>query len=265
MQVTGYFLVVIANHRHVPRNVEARFLQGLIAANGHAVVLAEDGCGPFGQSEDFSCRIVAGAGRPIPVENQILIEGNIGGRQRAAIALERIVQPTVEAMQAEGCPYQGVLFAGLMIENGEAKLLEHNVRFGDPECQVLMMRLMSDIVPALLAAADGQLKNLDLRWFDEAAMVVVMAAKGYPGRYQKGSVIRGLSEAAADPEVTIFHAGTGRNDSGELVATGGRVLGVTARGKTIREARDRAYTAVGGIDWPEGFYRGDIGWRALED
>ena len=182
-----------------------------------------------------------------------------------AQVMERIVQPTVEAMQAEGCPYQGVLFAGLMIENGEAKLLEHNVRFGDPECQVLMMRLMSDIVPALLAAADGQLKNLDLRWFDEAAMVVVMAAKGYPGRYQKGSVIRGLSEAAADPEVTIFHAGTGRNDSGELVATGGRVLGVTARGKTIREARDRAYTAVGGIDWPEGFYRGDIGWRALED
>ena len=178
--------------------------------------------------------------------------------------MQRIVQPTVDAMKAEGCPYQGVLFAGLMIDDGEPKLLEHNVRFGDPECQVLMMRLMSDIVPALLAAADGQLRNLDLRWYDEAAMVVVLAAKGYPGSYEKGSVIRGLDAAGDDPQVTVFHAGTARNEGGEIVATGGRVLGVAARGATIRDAHDRAYAAVDKIDWPEGFCRRDIGWRALK-
>ena len=179
--------------------------------------------------------------------------------------MQRIVQPTVDAMKAEGCPYQGVLFAGLMIQDGEPKLLEHNVRFGDPECQALMIRLKSDIVPALFAAAEGQLKNVDLRWYGDAAMVVVLAAKGYPGSYEKGSEIRGIKAAAEQTEVTVFHAGTRRGEEGELRAAGGRVLGVAARGATIREARDRAYAAVDKIEWPEGFCRRDIGWRALKE
>ncbi|MEX0922553.1 MAG: phosphoribosylamine--glycine ligase [Rhodovibrionaceae bacterium] len=181
-----------------------------------------------------------------------------------AQVMQRIVQPTVEAMRAEGCPYQGVLFAGLMIKDGEAKLLEHNVRFGDPECQALTMRLKSDIVPALLATADGQLKNVDLRWYDEAALVVVLAAQGYPGAYEMGSVISGLGAAGQDPEVTVFHAGTARNAAGELTAAGGRVLGIAARGRDIAEAQQRAYAAVDKIDWPQGFFRRDIGWRALK-
>jgi phosphoribosylamine--glycine ligase len=142
------------------------------------------------------------------------------------------------------------------------KLIEYNVRFGDPECQVMMLRLMSDLVPALIASRDGQLRNFDLRWYDEAALVVVMATNGYPGNYPKGSVISGLDAAAALEGVEIFHAGT-KADDGRITAYGGRVLGVAATAKTVGEAQTRAYAAVDKIDWPGGFCRRDIGYLAV--
>jgi len=178
-------------------------------------------------------------------------------------ALDEIVLPTLSAMKAMGAPYKGVLYAGLMITGEGPKLIEYNVRFGDPECQVLMLRLMSDLVPALIAARDGMLKNFALRWFPEVALTVVMAAKGYPGDYAKGSVIGGLGEAEKIDGVEVFHAGT-RKENGCILANGGRVLDVTAGGKTFAEARARAYAAVDKIVWPEGFCRRDIGARAVE-
>jgi phosphoribosylamine--glycine ligase len=174
-----------------------------------------------------------------------------------------IVLPTLRAMTAKGAPYKGVLYAGLMITADGPKLIEYNARFGDPECQVLMPRLMSDLVPALLASRDGVLKSLDLRWRPEAALTVVMAARGYPGPYAKGSVIEGLDDAAAVEGVEIFHAGT-KQENGRVLANGGRVLDVSALGQSVREARARAYEAVSRIRWPEGFCRHDIGWRAVE-
>ncbi|HXX50286.1 MAG TPA: phosphoribosylamine--glycine ligase [Xanthobacteraceae bacterium] len=177
--------------------------------------------------------------------------------------MDEIITPTVRAMKAMGAPYKGVLYAGLMMTREGPKLIEYNARFGDPETQALMPRLMSDLVPALLASRDGMLKTFDLRWYDEPALTVVMAAKGYPGHYARGTVIEGLDEAAAVEGVEIFHAGT-KADGGRIVANGGRVLNVSAIGKTVREAQARAYKAVSRIRWPEGFYRHDIGWRAVE-
>ena len=177
--------------------------------------------------------------------------------------MDEIIQPTVRALKAMGAPYKGVLFAGLMITKDGPQLIEYNVRFGDPECQVLMLRLMSDLVPALIAARDGQLKNFDLRWYDDAALAVVMAAKGYPGNYAKGTLIEGLDQAAQIEGVEIFHAGT-KADGNKILANGGRVLNVCARGKTVHEAQQRAYAAVDRIRWPDGFCRRDIGWRAVE-
>jgi phosphoribosylamine--glycine ligase len=181
----------------------------------------------------------------------------------SARVMAEIVYPTLRAMKAMGAPYRGVLFAGLMIAADGPKLIEYNVRFGDPECQVLMLRLMSDVVPALLASRDGMLHSLDLRWSPQAALTVVMAARGYPGAYQKGSVIKNLDSAAAVEGVEIFHAGT-RQQDGRIVANGGRVLDVCALGATVGEAQARAYEAVDRIDWPGGFCRRDIGWRAVE-
>jgi phosphoribosylamine--glycine ligase len=178
-----------------------------------------------------------------------------------ARVMDQIIMPTVRAMKAMGAPFKGVLFAGLMITKDGPQLIEYNVRFGDPECQVLMLRLMSDLVPALMAARDGQLKNFDLRWYDDAALTVVMAAKGYPGNYEKGTVIGGLEGAAHVDGVQIFHAGTKKED-GKFLANGGRVLAVSALGKTVAEAQSRAYAAIDKINWPEGFCRRDIGWRA---
>ena len=175
--------------------------------------------------------------------------------------MAEIIMPTVRAMAAAGTPFKGVLYAGLMIDEQGPKLLEYNVRFGDPECQVLLSRLRSDLLPALMATHDGELANFDLRWRDEAALCVVMASEGYPGSYEKGSEIRGLDGLDAD-DLVVFHAGTARcND--RLVATGGRVLGVTARAAGVAEAQARAYQAVAHIDWPQGFCRRDIGWRAV--
>ena len=179
-----------------------------------------------------------------------------------ARALDEIVKPCLAEMAKRGAPYQGVLYAGLMIENGAPRLVEYNVRFGDPECQVLMMRLGADLLPALKACADGRLADASLTWRSDPAMTVVLAAKGYPGAYAKGEAIHGLVEAAADPDVVIFHAGT-KAEGGAILSNGGRVLNVTARGKTIAAARDKAYAAIDRIDWPGGFCRKDIGWRAL--
>ncbi len=187
---------------------------------------------------------------------------NIDAAMSARVMAE-IVEPTLRAMKAMGAPYKGVLYAGLMITAEGPKLIEYNVRFGDPECQVLMLRLMSDLVPALLASRDGMLKSFDLRWYSETALTVVMAAKGYPGAYARGSVIEGLDEAAAVEGVEIFHAGT-KADGNRILANGGRVLNVCALGSTVREAQSRAYEAVARIRWPEGFCRHDIGWRAVE-
>ena len=176
--------------------------------------------------------------------------------------MDEIVLPTLRAMKSMGAPYRGVLYAGLMITAQGPKLIEYNVRFGDPECQVLMLRLMSDLVPALLACCDGMLASFDLRWYGEAALTVVMAAKGYPGDYAKGSLIEGLDAAAQVEGVEIFHAGTLARH-GRILANGGRVLDVSAVGKTIAEAQARAYRAVDRIRWNDGFFRRDIGSRAV--
>ena len=178
-----------------------------------------------------------------------------------ARVMDEIIEPTMRAMTARSAPFKGVLYAGLMIEDGAPKLIEYNVRFGDPEAQVLMMRLKSDLLPALLAVAEGRLSGVALDWHDEPALCVVMAAKGYPGVYDKGSEIKGLDAAGADPKVQIFHAGTKR-DGKRILADGGRVLGVTARGDTIAEAKTLAYAAIDQIDWRQGFCRHDIGRRA---
>jgi phosphoribosylamine--glycine ligase len=183
--------------------------------------------------------------------------------EMTARAMNEIIVPTMRAMQAMGAPFKGVLFAGLMITKDGPKLIEYNVRFGDPETQVLMLRLMSDLLPALIASRDGQLKSFDLRWYSDAALTVVMAAKGYPGDYKRGSVIAGLDAAGQVEGVEIFHAGT-KADGGKITANGGRVLNVSARGKTVTEAQARAYQAIDRINWPEGFCRRDIGWQAVK-
>ncbi len=176
--------------------------------------------------------------------------------------LDEIILPTVAGMRQRGTPFKGVLFLGVMITKDGPKLYEYNVRFGDPECQVLLMRLQSDLLAALLATTEGALKGLELAWREEPALVVVMAAKGYPGAYAKDTPIRGLDRAGHIAGVQIFHAGT-RREGGRLLAAGGRVLNVAARGTTLADAQARAYAAIAEIDWPGGFWRSDIGWRAL--
>jgi len=193
-----------------------------------------------------------GAYSPAPVMTPDLV----------AQTMAEIIRPTVAAMAARGTPFKGVLFAGLMITAGGPKLIEYNVRFGDPETQVLMMRLTSDLLSAMLATADGVLDHFNLTWREDAALTVVMAANGYPGTPEKGTEIRGLDAARQGAGVEIFHAGT-RRDGDRLLADGGRVLNVTALGATVGEAQERAYAAIAKIDWPGGFYRRDIGWRAV--
>ena len=179
------------------------------------------------------------------------------------VIMETIIQPLIDGMAADGRPYKGVLFAGLMITGNKVKTLEFNVRFGDPECQVLMARLDSDILDALEASADGTLDKIKLKWRDESALVVVMAANGYPGKYAKGSEIKSLDTASKMKDVVIFHAGT-KADGDAVVSNGGRVLGITAIGETVRDAQQNAYDAVDALDWDGGFCRRDIGWRAVD-
>ncbi len=177
-------------------------------------------------------------------------------------AMEEIILPTIREMARRGTPYQGVLYAGLMIENGQGRLVEYNARFGDPECQVLMMRLGAQALDLLLACAEGRLDQAQVNWADDHALTVVMAAQGYPGPYTKGTVIKGLDTLPETSSQMVFHAGTTARD-GQITATGGRVLNITARGATLAEAQRQAYAMVDAIDWPEGFCRRDIGWRAL--
>lgn len=194
-----------------------------------------------------------GAYSPAPVMTKALEEQ----------VMAEIIRPTLAGMAKRGAPFKGILYAGLMITAQGPKLIEYNVRFGDPECEVLMPRLKSDIVPALLAARDGVLNAVDLRWSDQAALTVVMAANGYPATPEKGSVIKGIEKAAAEKDVLVFHAGT-QAKGDDLVANGGRVLNIVALGKTVSEAQAKAYRAVDLIDWPGGFCRRDIGWQAVK-
>ncbi len=193
-----------------------------------------------------------GAYSPAPVMTAAMIE----------TTMREIIKPTVAGMAKRGTPFKGVLFAGLMITKDGPKLIEYNVRFGDPECQVLMMRLKSDLLTVLLATVDGGLANFDLRWHDEVALCVVLAANGYPNQPERGGEIRGIEEARQDEDVEVFQAGT-RRDGDRLLADGGRVLGVTARGRTVSTAQAHAYEAIKKIELPRGFYRQDIGWRAV--
>jgi phosphoribosylamine--glycine ligase len=193
-----------------------------------------------------------GAYSPAPVLSEVVAER----------AMREIIRPTIAEMARRGTPYQGVLFAGLMIENGQARLVEYNARFGDPETQVLMMRLGGQALDLLLATARCELDTARVNWADDHALTVVMAARGYPGAYVKGSVIHGLQSLAEDSFHMAFHAGTAQRN-GQITANGGRVLNITARGASLAEARTRAYGMIDAIDWPEGFCRSDIGWRAL--
>ena len=193
-----------------------------------------------------------GAYSPAPVLSEAI----------AQKALDQIIRPTIAEMSRRGMPYQGVLYAGLMIKDGEPRLVEYNVRFGDPECQVLIMRLGAQVLDLLQASAEGRLSEARVNWADDHALTVVLAAKGYPGEYAKGSIISGLEALPEDSFNMVFHAGTSAHD-GKITASGGRVLNVTARGASLKEARERAYAMVDAIDWPEGFCRRDIGWRAL--
>jgi phosphoribosylamine--glycine ligase len=194
-----------------------------------------------------------GAYTPAPV-----VDDAMAGR-----IMDEIIKPTIKAMASEGKPYKGVLYAGLMITSEGPRLIEYNVRFGDPECQPLMVALKSDILDALVASAEGTLNKINLEWYDEATLIVVMAAQGYPGPYQKGTEIKGVKEANDIDGVLVFHAGT-KSENGQLLATGGRVLGVTAKAKTVAAAQKLAYKAVAKIDWPGGFNRTDIGWQAIK-
>ncbi len=194
-----------------------------------------------------------GAYSPAPVMTPELIQRT----------LEEIIAPTVKGMAERGMPYQGVLYAGLMITDKGPQLIEYNVRFGDPECQVLMVRLQSDLLQLLLATVDGTLDTASAKWDLASALCVVMAGEGYPGTPKKGTEIKGLDAASETDGVTIFHAGT-KLDGDKIIANGGRVLGVTASGATVKDAQARAYQAIAEINWPDGFSRSDIGWRAIE-
>ncbi|WP_230533183.1 phosphoribosylamine--glycine ligase [Microvirga roseola] len=217
---------------------------------------------PFGTAQDHK-RVFDGDKGPNT--------GGMGAYSPAAVltpelqarVMREIIEPTLAGMRARGTPYTGILYAGLMLTTDGPQLIEYNARLGDPETQVLLPRLQSDLVTALLAACDGALNGLSLHWSDKAALTVVMAAKGYPGAVEKGSEIKGIGRAEELENVIVFHAGT-KQDAERILANGGRVLNVTALGTTISEAKARAYEAVSKIDWPEGFCRGDIGWRSVE-
>ena len=270
----GKGVIIAATRAEASAAIDSMF-SGTFGASGQSIVIEEflegeeasyfalcDGENvlPFGAAQDHK-RVGDGDTGPNT--------GGMGAYSPAPVftpeierqTLERIIMPTVRAMKRLGRPFKGVFFAGLMLTKEGPKLIEYNARFGDPETQVLMLRLKSDIVPLLLGVADGTLKTMDVRFHDDAALTVVMAAQGYPGTPLKGTIIRGLDKAAAVAGVEIFHAGTTLKD-GTVVATGGRVLNVTARGRDVAEAQARAYRAVGLIEWPEGFCRRDIGWRA---
>ena len=268
--------VVIAETRDAAEKAVDACFEGIFGAAGAEIVIEE-----FLEGEEVSFFALCDGSHVLPLataqDHKRVGDGDIGPNtggmgayspapvmtpEMTRRTMDEIIRPTVAGMAKRGTPFKGVLFLGVMITSDGPKLYEYNARFGDPETQVLMMRLKSDLLAALLATADGVLSTFDLRWSDDAALTVVMASNGYPGDYQKGTEIRGLDAAGAVDGVQIFHAGTARRD-GKLVATGGRVLNVSARGRTVAEAQARAYAAIARIDWPEGFCRRDIGWRAI--
>ncbi len=268
--------VIIAESRaEADRAIDSMF-EGAFGDSGHEVVVEE-----FMEGEEASFFALSDGEHVIPLvgaqDHKRVFDGdkgpNTGGMgayspapvlppDLEAIAMSRFIEPTVAAMVARGLPYAGVLYLGLMITKSGPKLVEYNCRFGDPECQVMMPRLKSDLLTAYVASRDRMLNQLDLRWRDETALTVVMASKGYPGTFEKGHEIFGLDAASKLDGVEIFHAGTERRD-GRILATGGRVLNVTATGKTVSEAQARAYRAVDLIHWEGSFCRRDIGWRAI--
>ena len=266
--------VIIALRKNESDKAIDFMFEGGFGESGHAIVVEE-----FMEGEEASFFALSDGGNVVAMagaqDHKRVGDGDTGpntggmGAYSPApvlspaleqVAMEKFIKPTVAAMAAKGRPYLGVLYLGLMITKQGPKLVEYNARFGDPECQVLMPRLKSDLLTALLAAREGKLTPL--QWRDEVALTVVMASKGYPGAYEKGHVITGLKEAAKVPGVTVFHAGTERRGDA-IVAVGGRVLNVTALGKTVAEAQARAYQAVDLIHWNGAFCRRDIGWRAL--
>jgi phosphoribosylamine--glycine ligase len=269
----GKGVIIAASEREADKAIDFMF-EGGFGAGGHAIVIEE-----FMEGEEASFFALSDGRDAIPLagaqDHKRVGDGDTGpntggmGAYSPApvltpaleeTAMETFIRPTVAAMAARGMPYMGVLYLGLMITKDGPKLVEYNCRFGDPECQVLMPRLKSDLLAALLAARERRL--VPLEWRDEAALTVVMASKGYPGSYEKDHVITGLEAAAKLPGVTVFHAGTERR-AGDIVAVGGRVLDVTATGKDVAEAKARAYAAVDMIHWEGAFFRHDIGWRAL--
>jgi phosphoribosylamine--glycine ligase len=274
----GKGVIVAESIAEADRAIDTMLVEAVFGTAGAAIVIEE-----FLQGEEASFFALSDGEHVLPLaaaqDHKRVGDGdtgpNTGGMgaysptpvvdaaMQARIMAE-IIEPTVKAMAARGTPFEGVLFAGVMIDATGPKLLEYNVRFGDPECQVLMARLKSDLLPALVACAEGGLGHFDLRWHDDTALVVVMAAHGYPGDYEKGSEIRGLERAESLDNVLVFHAGT-RRDGDRILSHGGRVLGIVGRGANAAEARARAYEGVEAIDWPKGFCRRDIGWRAIAE
>jgi len=269
----GKGVIIAASKAEADKAIDFMF-EGGFGESGNAIVIEE-----FMEGEEASFFALSDGTHVVPLagaqDHKRVGDGDVGpntggmGAYSPApvlspalqdVAMEKFIKPTVAAMKARGRPYMGVLYLGLMITKDGPKLVEYNARFGDPECQVLMPRLKSDLLAALLAARDG--KQTPLEWRDEVALTVVMASQGYPGAYEKGHVITGLDEAAAMPGITIFHAGTEKRGN-DIVAVGGRVLNVTALGKDVAEAQARAYAAVAKIRWQGAFCRHDIGWRAL--
>lgn len=268
--------VIIAADKAESDRAIAFMFEGGFGESGHAIVVEE-----FMEGEEASFFALSDGSHVIPLagaqDHKRVGDGDVGPNTGGMgaysptpilppaleqTAMDMFIRPTVAAMAAKGRPYMGVLYLGLMITRDGPRLVEYNCRFGDPECQVLMPRLESDLLELLLAARDGRLDKMQARWRDEAALTVVLASRGYPGPYHKGQTITGLDRAAALPGVTLFHAGTARQGDA-IVAVGGRVLNVTATGATIAEAQRRAYQAAALIGWPDVFCRKDIGWRAL--
>ena len=270
----GKGVIIAADKAESDHAIDFMF-EGGFGESGHAIVVEE-----FMEGEEASFFALSDGTNVVPLagaqDHKRVGDGDTGpntggmGAYSPApvlppaleqVAMEKFIKPTVAAMAARGTPYMGVLYLGLMITKNGPKLVEYNCRFGDPECQVLMPRLKSDLLAAMLAARDGKLQPLE--WRDEAALTVVMASAGYPGSYEKGHAITGLDEAARMPGITLFHAGT-QKQGDNIVAVGGRVLNVTALGRDVAEAQARAYAAVEKIQWQGDFYRKDIGWRALK-
>ncbi|HNB26010.1 MAG TPA: phosphoribosylamine--glycine ligase, partial [Alphaproteobacteria bacterium] len=273
----GKGVVIAASHAEAAAAIDDMMLNHQFGAAGDSVVVEE-----FLKGEELSFFALCDGETALPMasaqDHKQVGDGDtgpntggMGAYSPAPVAtpeierriMDEIVQPAIAGLKAEGRPFKGVLFAGIMVTAEGPKLIEFNARFGDPECEVLCLRLMSDLVPALLACTDGTLKNFALRWYPDAAVAVVMATRGYPGAVQNGSVIRNLPDTESAEDRIVFHCGTRRNAKGEIEAHGGRVLAVSALGQSVRAAQAKAYELVDGIDWPEGFCRRDIGWRAI--